>query len=211
LSIQRSRSGGQGRPSLWHGVLAFFTLLAIIYGLIILFPVFWMATMMVKPASVMFERPTVWLFEPTLQHFDYIVREGFHWSLVTSAVVLTVLGRRLLRGVLRRHTRQDLESTGSRRVREYDPGAALWEADGPLPAPAFPGPTLQHEAWTTRIAFWEPDLQDVARSDGFGRRRHPFRVRHNLTRHMRTKVSDRTVLLCARPHHQERDEQHRRH
>src|SRR5687768_5567759 len=66
---------------------ALFTLIAIAYGMVILFPVVWMATMMVKPASVMFERPTVWLFEPTLAHFNYIIEGGFHWALLNSFIV----------------------------------------------------------------------------------------------------------------------------
>ena len=64
-----------------------FTILAIAYGIVILFPVVWMATMMVKPASVMFERPTVWLFEPTLAHFSYILEGGVHWALLNSFIV----------------------------------------------------------------------------------------------------------------------------
>ena len=56
---------------------ALFTLLAIAYGIVILFPVVWMASMMIKPAAVMFERPTVWLFEPTLANFNYILEGGF--------------------------------------------------------------------------------------------------------------------------------------
>ena len=64
-----------------------FTILASAYGIVILFPVVWMATMMLKPASVMFERPTVWLFEPTLAHFNYIIEGGFHWALLNSFIV----------------------------------------------------------------------------------------------------------------------------
>ena len=42
------------------------TLVVLGYAALILFPVVWMATMMVKPEAVMFERPTVWWFTPTL-------------------------------------------------------------------------------------------------------------------------------------------------
>ena len=66
---------------------ALFTLLAIAYGIVILFPVVWMASMMIKPAAVMFERPTVWLFEPTLANFNYILEGGFQWALVNSFIV----------------------------------------------------------------------------------------------------------------------------
>ena len=66
------------------------TTVALAYGALILFPVFWMATMVVKPTDVMFVRPTVFLFHPTLEHFDYVIRQGFHWSLLTSFVLCTV-------------------------------------------------------------------------------------------------------------------------
>ena len=68
-----------------------FTLLIVAYAAVILFPVFWMATMMIKPETVMFERPTVWLiFEPTLSHFAYLIEQGFHWSLLTSFIIAFV-------------------------------------------------------------------------------------------------------------------------
>ncbi|SMF37382.1 carbohydrate ABC transporter membrane protein 2, CUT1 family [Tistlia consotensis] len=60
------------------------TLLAVAVALLVLFPVLWMASMMVKPSDVMFARPTVWLFTPTLEHFDYVIEQGFHLSLLTS-------------------------------------------------------------------------------------------------------------------------------
>ena len=63
------------------------TLLVLGYAALILFPVVWMATMMVKPEAVMFERPTVWWFTPTLEHFDFVLAAGFHWHLLTSCVV----------------------------------------------------------------------------------------------------------------------------
>jgi multiple sugar transport system permease protein len=63
------------------------TVLALACAALILFPVFWMATMMVKPTDIMFARPTVWLFEPTLEHFDYVVERGFHQYLFTSLLL----------------------------------------------------------------------------------------------------------------------------
>jgi multiple sugar transport system permease protein len=57
---------------------------AVAYAAVVLFPIFWMASMMVKPNDTMFARPTVWLFEPTLEHFKYVLAQGFHWSLLTS-------------------------------------------------------------------------------------------------------------------------------
>ncbi len=63
------------------------TILVVIYALLVLFPVFWVGTMMFKPAVVMFERPTVWIFSPTLEHFRYVLEQGFHWHLFTSFIV----------------------------------------------------------------------------------------------------------------------------
>jgi multiple sugar transport system permease protein len=62
----------------------FWTGVTVVYAIIVLFPIFWMATMMVKPNEAMFARPTVWLFTPTLEHFEYVLAQGFHWSLLTS-------------------------------------------------------------------------------------------------------------------------------
>ena len=63
------------------------TLAVLGYAALILFPVAWMATMMVKPAAVMFERPTVWWFTPTLEHFEFVLGAGFHRYVLTSCVV----------------------------------------------------------------------------------------------------------------------------
>jgi multiple sugar transport system permease protein len=63
------------------------TLLVLGYAALILFPVAWMATMMVKPEAVMFERPTVWWFTPTLAHFEFVLGAGFHRYVLTSCVV----------------------------------------------------------------------------------------------------------------------------
>ena len=60
------------------------TILVTAAALLILFPVLWMISMMVKPSDVMFARPTVWLFTPTLEHFSYVIEKGFHEYLLTS-------------------------------------------------------------------------------------------------------------------------------
>lgn len=65
----------------------FWTGVTVLYAAIVLFPIFWMATMMVKPNEAMFARPTQWLFTPTLAHFEYVIAQGFHWSLLTSFVL----------------------------------------------------------------------------------------------------------------------------
>ena len=71
-----------------------FTLLAAVGALAVVFPVLWMALMMFKPEAVMFARPPVWRFPPTLEHFDYVIEHGFVWNLLASlfvAVASTVL------------------------------------------------------------------------------------------------------------------------
>jgi multiple sugar transport system permease protein len=71
------------RGLIWTGVV-------IAYAVVMLFPIFWMAAMMVMPNDAMFARPTVWLFVPTLEHFDYVLNLGFSWNLLTSFVLCTV-------------------------------------------------------------------------------------------------------------------------
>ena len=68
----------------------FWTCVSIVYALIVLFPIIWMALMMVKPNEAMFARPTEWLFVPTLQHFEYVLAQGFHWSLLNSFLLCTL-------------------------------------------------------------------------------------------------------------------------
>ena len=64
-----------------------FTGLVILYAALILFPVFWMWLLAFKPENVMFARPTVWLFEPTLEHVRYMLDNGFHVLLLNSLIV----------------------------------------------------------------------------------------------------------------------------
>jgi multiple sugar transport system permease protein len=71
------------RGLIWTGVV-------IVYAVVVLFPIFWMAAMMVMPNDAMFARPTVWVFVPTLEHFDYVSKLGFSWNLLTSFVLCTV-------------------------------------------------------------------------------------------------------------------------
>ncbi len=67
-----------------------FTGIALLYGLVVLFPVLWLAQMMVKPADIMFARPTVWLFTPTLDNFTYVLNQGFSGFLLTSLIIAAV-------------------------------------------------------------------------------------------------------------------------
>ncbi len=64
-----------------------FTAVAAAWALVVVFPVLWMALMMFKPEAIMFARPPVWLFRPTIEHFDYVLGHGFAWSLLTSFIV----------------------------------------------------------------------------------------------------------------------------
>ena len=79
------RRGGKNRVRGYreHAI----TWLAVIYTVAILFPVLWMATLMIKPEAIMFTRPTVWFFEPTADHFAFLVEEGFLWHLFSSFIV----------------------------------------------------------------------------------------------------------------------------
>jgi len=43
--------------------------------------------MTVKPEALMFARPPVWSFTPTLEHLRYVIAEGFGWSLLRSLAV----------------------------------------------------------------------------------------------------------------------------
>jgi multiple sugar transport system permease protein len=64
-----------------------FTLVAALWALVVVLPVIWMALMMFKPEAIMFARPPVWLFRPTLDHFDYVRAHGFVWNLIASLVI----------------------------------------------------------------------------------------------------------------------------
>ena len=67
-----------------------FTSLAVVYAVLILFPVFWLWSLAIKPEAQMFARPTVWLFSPTLEHFDYMLKNGYHHYLINSFIVSTL-------------------------------------------------------------------------------------------------------------------------
>lgn len=66
---------------------ALFTALAVLWAAVAIFPVLWMAMMTVKPEALMFARPPVWSFTPTLEHLHYVIAEGFGWSLLRSLAV----------------------------------------------------------------------------------------------------------------------------
>ena len=82
--MSEANSHPEGTPSsLW-------TCVSVVYALIVLFPIIWMALMMVKPNEAMFARPTEWLFAPTLEHFEYVLAQGFHWNLLNSFFLCTL-------------------------------------------------------------------------------------------------------------------------
>ncbi len=64
-----------------------FTLAAAAWALVVVFPVLWMALMMIKPEAIMFARPPVWIFRPTHEHLAYVIDHGFVWNLLTSLIV----------------------------------------------------------------------------------------------------------------------------
>ncbi|MCW5623703.1 MAG: carbohydrate ABC transporter permease [Burkholderiales bacterium] len=66
------------------------TLAVIALALVTLFPVIWLTAMMFKPDTVMFQRPTAWLFEPTLDHFKYVIESGFLGYLGQSFLLATI-------------------------------------------------------------------------------------------------------------------------
>ncbi len=68
----------------------FWTGITVLYAAVVLFPIFWMGTMMFKPNETMFARPTEWFFTPTLDHFAYVIEAGFHWNLFTSFLLCTL-------------------------------------------------------------------------------------------------------------------------
>lgn len=81
MSTQATSKGGSS---------TFWTSVTVLYAMLFLFPILWMGAMMFKPNDVMFARPTEWLFVPTLDHFSYVIAQGFHWNLLTSFVLCAV-------------------------------------------------------------------------------------------------------------------------
>jgi multiple sugar transport system permease protein len=78
-----TKNPAAARGLIWTGIV-------VVYAAIVLFPIFWMAAMMVMPDDAMFARPTVWLFTPTLEHFRYVFELGFLWNLLTSFILSLV-------------------------------------------------------------------------------------------------------------------------
>ena len=66
------------------------TSVVVAYAAVMLFPIFWMGAMMVMPNDAMFARPTVWLFTPTFEHFNYVLKFGFLWNLLTSFALCAI-------------------------------------------------------------------------------------------------------------------------
>ena len=69
------------------GRRALFTAIAALWATVAILPVLWMALMMWKPEALMFARPPVFTFSPTLAHFDYVLAHDFVWNLLASLVV----------------------------------------------------------------------------------------------------------------------------
>jgi multiple sugar transport system permease protein len=79
------RAGARDRAASRRRTL--FTLVAVAWALVVVFPVVWIGLMMFKPEAIMFARPPVWIFPPTLEHFDYVLTHGFVWNLLASLVI----------------------------------------------------------------------------------------------------------------------------
>ncbi|QGZ30419.1 carbohydrate ABC transporter permease [Stutzerimonas stutzeri] len=68
----------------------FWTSLLILITAIVLFPVIWVGSFMFRPDAAMFARPTQWLFEPTMAHFQYVIDNGFIGYLGTSVLLASI-------------------------------------------------------------------------------------------------------------------------
>ncbi|THU00239.1 carbohydrate ABC transporter permease [Lampropedia puyangensis] len=79
------RNTAVGEPVSWGA-----TLVVVLITLVILFPVLWFASMMFRPETAMFARPTEWVFTPTLEHFRYVLDSGFLGYMLNSFVLATV-------------------------------------------------------------------------------------------------------------------------
>lgn len=66
------------------------TVAVIAITLLVLIPVIWFASMMFRPDTAMFARPTQWLFTPTLDHFRYVIDSGFLGYMLNSFILATV-------------------------------------------------------------------------------------------------------------------------
>ncbi len=78
------------RISKQEKVSVFWTLLLIVIACIVLFPVLWVGSFMFRPDAAMFARPTEWLFDPTMVHFQYVIENGFIGYLGTSFALASI-------------------------------------------------------------------------------------------------------------------------
>lgn len=65
------------------------TLLLLGYILAVSFPVLWMVVLSVKPEAIMFSRPPVWFFSPTLEHYYHVLVEKGLWAAILNSVVIS--------------------------------------------------------------------------------------------------------------------------
>lgn len=65
------------------------TLLLLGYTLAVSFPVLWMVVLSVKPEAIMFSRPPVWFFSPTLEHYHHVLVEKGLWAAILNSVVIS--------------------------------------------------------------------------------------------------------------------------
>lgn len=91
--ISQSSANTKGpikRISKQEKVSVFWTLLLIVIACIVLFPVLWVGSFMFRPDASMFARPTEWLFDPTIIHFQYVIENGFIGYLGTSFALASI-------------------------------------------------------------------------------------------------------------------------
>lgn len=75
--------GGQARPN-WVAT-------GVLVGLaaLMVFPVAWMLILSIKPEQLMFSRPPVWTFTPTLEHYHQVLVEKGYTRAVLNSLILS--------------------------------------------------------------------------------------------------------------------------
>lgn len=72
------------------------TLILVGYTLAVSFPVLWIAVLSVKPEGLMFSRPPVWIFSPTVEHYYYVLVEKALWKAILTSVLVSFVSTALV-------------------------------------------------------------------------------------------------------------------
>jgi multiple sugar transport system permease protein len=59
-------------------------------------PVLWILALSVKPDDIMFSRPPVWVFSPTLEHYRYVLVEKALWRAIVDSVLVSFVSTALV-------------------------------------------------------------------------------------------------------------------